>query len=444
MPAPNVVESLPPESDPPFSIGEADDSLPRMCALFEQFGDTYRVYSPMRKASVWVINHPDDVKRVLVSNHRNYTKGLGFDRIRILLGNGLIASEGDFWRRQRYLMQPSFHRRVLTRFAEVIAAANDRRLLRWQALADAGELINVTDETSEMTLEVVLESIFGTDIARITAELGHNPFAIVTQEPARDLKFAYRFRSLGKVIASMLAHRRANPAEHFDYLAMLQDARDKDTGDSMSDRELIDEVLTLIVAGHETTASTLNSTWYLLARHPEAEAKLHRELDAAPEWAAPSLSEIESLNYTHNVCDESLRMYPPAWLVSRRSIEPDVLGGYELPAGTDVLFSPYVLHRHPQFWQSPGAFRPERFDAEHEQERPRFAYMPFAAGPRHCIGEALAMYEMLVHLYKFARRYQLRLTTQGEIDFEAQVNLRTLHPLMMRLEPRSPQARTQT
>jgi cytochrome P450 len=284
MPVPNVAESLPPESDQPFNIGEADDSLPRMCALFEQFGDTYRVYSPLRKASVWVINHPDDVKRVLVSNHRNYTKGLGFDRVRILLGTGLIASEGEFWRRQRYLMQPSFHRRVLTRFAEVISAANERRLARWQALAGAGELVNVTDETSEMTLEIVLETIFGSDVARITAELGHNPFAIVTQEPARDLKFAYRFRSLGKVVAAMLAHRRANPAEHFDYLAMLQDARDKDSGDAMSDRELIDEVLTLIVAGHETTASALNSTWYLLARNPEAERKLHQELDAAPQW----------------------------------------------------------------------------------------------------------------------------------------------------------------
>ena len=436
MPVPNVADSLPPESDQPFNIGEADDSLPRMCALFEQLGDTYRVHSPLRKTSVWVINHPDDVKRVLVSNHRNYTKGLGFDRVRILLGTGLIASEGEFWRRQRYLMQPSFHRRVLTRFAEVISAANERRLARWQALADAGELINVTDETSEMTLEIVLETIFGTDIARITAELGHNPFAIVTSEPARDLKFAYRFRSLGKVVAAMLAHRRANPAEHFDYLAMLQDARDKDSGDAMSDRELIDEVLTLIVAGHETTASALNSTWYLLARNPDAESKLHQELDAAPEWPAPSLTEIESLTYAHNVCDESLRMYPPGWLISRRAIEPDVLGGYDVPAGTDILLSPYVLHRHPQFWQSPETFRPERFDAEHEQERPRFAYMPFAAGPRHCIGEALAMYEMLVHVYKFARRFRLRLTTQDEIEFEAQVNLRTLHPLMMRLEPR--------
>ncbi len=217
---------------------------------------------------------------------------------------------------------------------------------------------------------------------------------------------------------------------------MLMEARDKETGEGMNDRELIDEVLTLIVAGHETTASALNSTWYLLAKNPAAEAKLHAEVDAAPEWSAPSLTDMESLQYTHNVCDESLRLYPPGWLISRRAIEPDELGGYPLPAGTDVLLSPYLLHRHPAYWHEPESFRPERFDAEHEAERPRFAYMPFAAGPRHCIGETLAMYEMLMHFYKFARVFRLELTSDAPISFEAQVNLRTREPLLMRAVPR--------
>ena len=432
-----VAAAQPPLTDVPFNIGETDDSLERMVELFARYGDTFRVHSPIRKSDVWVVNHPDDVKRILVGNHRNYTKGLGFDRVRILLGTGIIASEGDFWRRQRYMMQPSFHRKVLTRFAEVIAAANERRMQRWVELAARGELINVTDETSEMTLEIVLETIFGSDIERLVREKGDNPFLMVTREPARDLRFAYRFRGLAKVVQGILDHRRAHPAEHFDYVAMLMDARDKETGDAMTDRELIDELLTLIVAGHETTASALNSTWYLLAKNPEAEAKLHRELDAAPEWAAPSLTETESLVYTHNVCDESMRLYPPGWLISRRSIEADELGGYMLPAGTDVLLSPYLLHRHPAYWVEPETFRPERFDAEHEAERPRFAYMPFAAGPRHCIGEALAMYEMLMHLYKFARRFRLELTDDAPMEFEALVNLRTRDPLMMRLVPRA-------
>jgi len=218
---------------------------------------------------------------------------------------------------------------------------------------------------------------------------------------------------------------------------MLMDARDKETGSPMSGRELIDEVMTLIVAGHETTASGLNWTWYLLSQNPRAEALLHEEIDGNPEKPTPSLVEMESLPYTKNVCDEALRMYPPGWLLSRRTIGPDLLSGYAVPAGTDVLLCLYLLHRHPRYWKEPEAFRPERFDAAHEAERPRFAYMPFAAGPRHCIGETLALYEMYVHLYKVARRYRLTYVPVGPLELEAQINLRTRGPLMMKLERRT-------
>jgi cytochrome P450 len=200
---------------------------------------------------------------------------------------------------------------------------------------------------------------------------------------------------------------------------------------------LIDEAMTLIVAGHETTASGLNWTWYLLSQNPEAEAKLHAEIDAAAEKAEPSLSDMEQLEYTRNVVDEALRLYPPGWLLSRRTIGPDTLSGFEVPAGTDVLLCLYLLHRHPRYWKEPDAFRPERFDAAHEAERPRFAYMPFAAGPRHCIGETLALYEMYMHLYKVARRYRLRYVPERPLELEAQINLRTKHPLMMKLERRT-------
>jgi cytochrome P450 len=237
-------------------------------------------------------------------------------------------------------------------------------------------------------------------------------------------------------VAALIARRRADRGEHFVFLAMLMDARDKETGSPMSERELIDEVMTLIVAGHETTASGLNWTWYLLSQNPEAEKKLHAEIDAAAEKAAPGLAEMESLAYTKNVCDEALRLYPPGWLLSRRTIGPDTLAGYSVPAGTDVLLCLYLLHRHPRYWKEPDAFRPERFDAEHEAERPRFAYMPFAAGPRHCIGETLALYEMYMHLYKVARRYRLTYVPDRPLELEAQINLRTKHPLMMKLERR--------
>ena len=417
-----------------FDIGETEDSLERMTDLFARYGDLYRVYAPTRRSYVYVINHPDDVKRVLVSNHRNYRKGLGLDRVKILLGNGIMTSEGELWRRQRYMMQPHFHRRVVSGFADLVSTVNDRFIERWERQAARGEPINVTDEVSELTLEIVLGSIFGADLARLSAQAGGNPFEILTREPARDLKFAYRFRQLAKLVGELIGARRAAAVTQFDFLGLLMDARDKESGDAMSERELIDEVMTLIVAGHETTASALNWAWYLLSQHPDVDAQLRAELLATDGNATPSLAELEALSYLQNVVAEALRLYPPGWLLSRRMLGPDTLAGYELPAGTDVLISPYLLHRHPAFWSEPLAFRPQRFDAAHEAERPRFAYMPFAAGPRHCIGETLALYEMYAHLYKVARRYRLVLVPEGPVELEAQINLRTRRPLHMRLE----------
>ena len=408
-----------------------------MIELFARHGDTYRVYVPSRHSWTYVIHHPDDVKRVLVSNYRNYTKGTGIDRIKLLLGKGIMTSEGELWKRQRAMMQPCFHRRVITRFADLIAQANERFIARWEALAARGELVNVTEEMSDLTLEIVMRSLIGRDLERVTQELGANPFEVVARDSARNLQFVYKFRSLTGLVQKLIARRRAQPdEEHFDYLAMLLSARDKETGLPMSDGELIDEILTLIVAGHETTASGLNWTWYLLSQHPEAEARLHAELDAAAELPAPSLVQVEALAYTQQVINEALRLYPPGWVLSRRTIEADVLGGYPVPARTNVLLPLYLVHRHPRFWKDPEVFWPERFAPEHEAERPRFAYMPFAAGPRHCIGETLALFEMFVHLYKVARRYRLRYVADKPLKLEAGINLRTRHPLHMRLEAR--------
>ncbi|MDB6091498.1 MAG: cytochrome [Gammaproteobacteria bacterium] len=426
----------PPEAELQFDIGSTDDSLERMLELFARHGDIYRVYVPARKSYTYVIHHPDDVKRVLVTNHRNYTKGVGLDRVKILLGKGLMTSEGEMWKRQRYMMQPFFHRRVITEFAQTLESANDRFIARWEALTGRGEPINLTDEMSELTLDIVLRSIFGRDLDRMSQQVGGNPFEVVTREQSRNLQFAYKFRSLTKVVAELLAQRRARQEEHYDYVAMLMSARDKETGAPMSDRELIDEVMTLVVAGHETTASGLNWTWYLLSQHPEVEARLHAEIDAAPQMTTPNLAQMESLPYTQQVVNEALRLYPPGWLLSRRTLETDMLGGYEIAPGTNVLLPLYLLHRDGRFWKDPDVFWPERFAPEHEVERPRFAYMPFAAGPRHCIGETFALYEMLMHLYKVARRYRLIHVPDKPLELEAQINLRTRHPLHMRLERR--------
>jgi enediyne biosynthesis protein E7 len=436
MTATESTQQHPPEAELQFDIGATDDSLERMIELFARYGDTYRVYSPARKAHIYVVHHPDDVKRVLVSNHRNYTKGMGLDRVKILLGKGLMTSEGEMWKRQRYMMQPFFHRRVITEFARTLESANDRFIARWEALAGRGEPINITEEMSELTLDIVLRSIFGRDLDRMSEQLGGNPFDVVTKEQGRNLQFAFKFRSLTKIVADLVTRRRKEDEEHFDYVSMLMSARDKDTGAPMSDRELVDEVMTLVVAGHETTASGLNWTWYLLSQNPEVAARLHAEIDAAPDMTTPGLAQMESLAYTQQVVNEALRLYPPGWLLSRRTIEADLLGGYEVPAGTNVLLPLYLLHRDGRFWKDPERFWPERFAPEHEAERPRFAYMPFAAGPRHCIGETFALYEMLMHLYKVARRYRLSYVPDKPLELEAQINLRTRYPLYMRLERR--------
>jgi len=420
----------PPEAELRFDVG-APDVLERMIELFSRHGDIYRVLMPARRSYAYVIHHPDDVRRVLVSNHRNYVKGVDRDRIKVLLGRGIMTSEGELWQRQRRMMQPLFHRRVVGEFARIISEANDRLIAQWEVKGARGDCVNITEEMSELTLGIVLRSIFGDDADQVS-----EPFAIVTREPARDLEFVYRFRALGALVAKLVEQRRAQGKEHFDYLGMLMHARDKETGAAMSERQLIDEVMTLVVAGHETTASVLNWTWYLLAQHPDVEERLCMELAAQTHDTAPSLAWMEALTYAGQVLNEAMRLYPPGWLLSRRTIGPDVLAGYEIAAKADVLLPLYLLHRHPRYWNNPDSFEPDRFSPERAAERPRFAFVPFAAGPRHCIGETLALYEMLMHVYKVVPRFRLTLVPDGKVELEAQINLRARRPLKMMLARR--------
>ena len=428
--------SAPPEPQEPFNVGEQDDSLERMCELNARFGDIYRVYSPSRREYVYVINHPDDVKRVLVTNHANYHKGFGLDRVRMLLGNGIVTSDGELWRTQRYMMQPLFHRRVMAQFAATIDAVNDRLLERWQPLADRGESINVTDEMSEITLDFILRAIFGADLDRLSQQLGQNPFAVITREQARDLAFAHKVYRLRKLVAEIVERRRGAPDESVDLIGMLVQARDKSSGAPMGQRELVDEVMTLIIAGHETAASTLNSVWYLLSQHPEVEARLHREVDALTEMRAPTLAVSESLQYTRRIVDEALRLYPPVWVISRKSLRPDRLAGFEIPAGVELLLSPYLVHRHPKFWDDPERFDPDRAEPMAPGGGSLFARIPFGAGARRCIGEAMALYEMSIHIYRTARRFRLTHAPAPPMELEAQINLRSRRPIYMHLQPR--------
>jgi cytochrome P450 len=427
--------AVPPGPTEGFDMGGSDESLERLRDYFARFGDIYRVFAPARGVYHYVINNPEDIKRVLLSNHRNYTKGEGMDRVKILLGNGIMTSEGDFWRRQRRMMQPAFHRRVIDRFRETIHTVNEKFAERWAAKAARLEAVNISDDASELTLEIVLRSIFGNDIDRLERQLGANPFEVVAKEQNRDLKFAFRFRSLTKLVAEVIERRRREPAEHFDFLSMLMAARDRDSGAAMSDRELIDELLTLIVAGHETTAAALTWSWYLISQHPDAAEQLRCEADRVG-IDMLGLDAAESLSFTHQVLQEALRLYPPGWLITRRSIEADELGGFPIAPRTDVFISPYMLHRHPQFWSDPEQFKPARFAGADAEDRHKFSYIPFAVGPRHCIGENIAMFEMLVHVQHMSRRFSLTRATEEPIELEAQINLRPRSNLMMKVEAR--------
>jgi cytochrome P450 len=285
--------TLPPLAAEQFDVGATEDSLERLVECAHRYGDVCSIHAPGRGSETWVVNNPPDIKRILVSNHRNYTKGVGLDRVAILLGKGIMTSEGDMWRRQRRMIQPLFHRRVIERFAARIDACIDRRLEAWHGHAQRDEPIDVTEEMSQLTLDIVLGAIFGDDLEWLSAKMGGNAFAVVTEHSARDLLFAYKFRSLTKLVQQLVDKRLANDEEHFDFLQMLLNARDRDSGAPMAPRELLDEVMTLVVAGHETTAASLNWVWYLLSRHPQVLARLHAEIDAVPVRRGLSFQDAE-------------------------------------------------------------------------------------------------------------------------------------------------------
>jgi cytochrome P450 len=431
----SLASSSPPGPAREYLLGSSDETLELLLRWFVEFGNTYRVRAPDGRCT-WVIHDPEDVRRVLVSNHRNYTKGLGLDRVRLLLGRGIMTSEGELWRRQRRMVQPAFHRKGIERFGAIIHDCNELLMAHWQQAAAAERTINLTRSTSEFTLNVMLRSIFSEDLDALVANLQDNPFMMVADESRRDPLFAYRFRQLGTLGRDLLRRRRSADLRRADLMQMLMEARDPDTGRGMEERQLVDEILTLVVAGHETTASTLNSTWWLLSQHPDIEARLHAEQDREGDLGPIDYPGLGRLPFTRQVLDEVLRLYPAGWALTRRSIGPDRLGGYELPAGTDIVLSPYVIHRHPDYWLDAERFDPERFAADAPTSRERRTYIPFAVGPRHCIGEYFAIYEMMLHLNGATRRFRLRPATDEPVSWEARINLRTARDLHMRVERR--------
>ena len=409
----------------------SQDLLGWMGDQFQRFGDTYS--ASIYGTSVYVTRDPRHAQHVLRENWQNYVKGQAIKRVALLLGNGLMVSEGEFWKTQRRMIQPAFHRTAIATLIKVIAASNVALLERWQEAAHKKISVNVTRDVSGMVLEVMLISIFGADYEQVAPR-----FNILSEESMRNLEFAQAFRSIEKIILQLAAQRRREKTTSTDILGMLMEARDLKSGQAMSDHQLVNEIKTIIVAGHETTASTLSWIWYLLSQHPVVEKKLSSELNQLLGSESPVLECLPKFAYTRQVLDEALRLYPAGWLLTRRALKDDQLGDYFVPAGTEIYISPYFIQRHPDLWEEPDRFNPDRFGPDHPQDRHPLAALPFSTGGRNCIGEVFARVEMQIHLMIVARQLRLRLvqTTPPELDIG--VNLRCKHDFIMNPELKSP------
>ncbi|HSP79607.1 MAG TPA: cytochrome P450 [Myxococcaceae bacterium] len=403
----------------------------------ERYGDVVRYR--MGSFTVYQLNHPDDVKRVLVDNVQNYRKTYLMQRLRPLLGNGLLLSEGDFWRRQRRLAQPAFHRERLAGMSTTMTDIIGHELQRWAPYAELGQPFDLASELTRLTLSLVGQVLFSTDLSDSAGEVGRAMVDALEEGNRRALsvlplpeflplpsnrRLREAVRVLDRVVFDIIDQRRGGAGLANDLLSLLMEMRDADTGEGMSDRQLRDEVMTLVLAGHETTANALAWTFHLLQQHPEVEERLAREVASVLGERTPTASDLPRLSFTARVFDESLRLYPPAWLMSRRALAEDVLGGYPIPKGSIVAILPYVLHRHPAFWERPEAFEPDRFLPERSGSRPRLAYLPFGGGQRLCIGNGLALMEGQLVLAMAMQRYRFRPVPGHRVEPQPLVTLR--------------------
>jgi len=401
------------------------------------YPDIFTVKPEKRKDTALLVNHPDYLKQILVSKHDRYIKGVGFERVKMLLGNGVIVSDGPFWRKQRRMIQPAFGKDVIEKLVEQVKQANLELLEKWKPLAESHSVINITDETNELALDIILRALFSDDLDGIFKQHNGNPFAMLTDNSERDLKMAVKFRGLTKIVADIITQRRESNADRLDFLSVFMDARDKETGEAMSDKELIDEIMTIIVAGSETSATTMNWSWYCLSQHPDVESRLHAEIDNASYEQSPGFEHIMELGYVRQVVEEVLRLYPPVWLYTRKAIEQDTLGEFDIVPGTDIFISPYYLHRHKDYWDNPETFDPDRFLPEQIKQRHKFAYIPFSAGPRRCIGDFFGIVEAQLHFGLLARHFKLSFVEDHPVELAPEVNLRTKFPIKMRISYRT-------
>lgn len=420
-----------------------DDQLEHYLRWQRQYGDFLRLELP--GARWFLINHPDEIDPFLRGSYHAYYKGTFWNRVRRVLGNGLLTNDGELWRGHRRAMQPSFHPDFHATYVETMSRATVQMLERWEGRV--GESFDILDEMSRITIANAGLTLFSEDFSALYDRMGDDLHYIVAKMNVKNFgawfianpKLRVALGKLHVIIDEIIARRRALielNSEPPDMLSALLKARDPQTNEPFTDAELHDEILTFIFVGHETTALSLAWTWYLLARNPACEALAVAEARGGVKGDAPNLDELSNLPYLKNVFLESLRLYPPVWGLARQTTKEVEVRGVKLPAKTILIAIPYLTHRHPDFWPDPERFDPTRFDPETEKTRPRYAYYPFGGGPRLCIGMGFALLEAQIIMAAVLKRYRLELLPDQKIELALWATLRPRHGIRMRLHPR--------
>ena len=414
-----------------------------MLKLAREYGDV--VYFRLGPQRAILFTRPAHVQDLLITNAHKFTKSRFLQRAKILLGDGLLTNEGKFHLRQRRLAQPAFHRERLKAYSQVMAEYADRAASRWHD----GETRDMAQEMMRLTLAVVAKTLFSADVESEASEVGQaltdvlglfdlmlvpgTSFLQHLPLPAMR-RFNRALKQLNAIIYGIIQEHRESGKDAGDLLSMLMMAADEQgDGTRMNDKQLRDEAMTLFLAGHETTAVALTWTWYLLSQHPEVAAKLREELETVLSGRVPVFDDLPRLPYTEMVLAESMRLYPPAWGISRLTVETHEVDEFPIAKGTLCLFSPYVMHRNPDYFPDPERFDPQRWTPEARETRPKYSYFPFGAGARICIGERFAWTEGILILATIAQKWKLSLSPDQRVEYLAQITLRTRYGMHMQI-----------
>ena len=427
------------------------DPLAFMANAARMHGDVVRYR--LAHYDFYLVTHPEGVQRVLQDNYRNYTRSgsVIWDALKPAFGSPLIVSDGDSWFYRRRIMQPVFIHRHVAEFALLMTQKASATLDSWKPFADDGRPLDIAAAVGQMTLNILLASLFSVHDPEKSKVLGEatliqNQDAILRSSllfyppPSVPTPHNRRLRSailtLDRSIYALIDDHRQNPDAFKDLLALLLQARDEETGEGLSDRQLRDEVASLYFAGYSTSSNTLLWTFYLLAQHPQVAQRLWAEIDANLGRRTPTVADLPNLPYSQMVLSETLRLYPPGWVSVRKVIADDEISGYHLPAGSHVTISAYVTHRHPDYWDDPERFDPERFAPERSQGRSRYVYFPFLGGPHQCLGRDFVLLEAQLILIMVAQRYRLEVIPGHEAEPEPLITLRMRGSLPMRVHNR--------